>query len=175
MGSVQPHLHCKVQLDGHYLWCLNLHFLPYGLQLPFSTTSLVCIFSDPKAEPCVVLVAPPTPDFYWRHCHQNIQLVRWTPHHHTRFTALFLWPPRWAGARRELLDFMVQGKINRGSHTDHLAGHHSIRTNQCPLPPYPCTEHCHQKFVSTPALLGDGWWIWPWSMTWTVLWKFKSW
>jgi len=30
---------------------------------------------------------------------------------------------------------MVQGKINRDRHTDHLAGHHSIWTNQCPLPP----------------------------------------
>jgi len=36
---------------------------------------------------------------------------------HYRFTALFLGPPRSAGARRELLDFMVQGKINRGKHT----------------------------------------------------------
>ena len=51
------------------------------------------------------------------------------PPHHNRFTALFPGPPRWAGARRELLDFMVQGKINSGSHTDNPAGHHSIRTN----------------------------------------------
>jgi len=29
-------------------------------------------------------------------------------HHHNRFTALFPAPPGWAGARRELLDFMVQ-------------------------------------------------------------------
>jgi len=29
---------------------------------------------------------------------------------------------------------MVQGKINRGRHTDHPAGRHSIRTNQCPPP-----------------------------------------
>jgi len=35
----------------------------------------------------------------------------------------------------ERLDFMVQGKINRGRHTDHLDGRHSIRTNQCPPPP----------------------------------------
>ena len=34
-------------------------------------------------------------------------------------------------------DFMVQGKINRGRHTDHPAGRHSIRNNQCPLPPSP--------------------------------------
>jgi len=32
---------------------------------------------------------------------------------------------------------MVQGKINRGRHTDHPAGRHSIRTNQCPPPPSP--------------------------------------
>jgi len=31
----------------------------------------------------------------------------------------------------------VQGKINRGRHTDHLAGRHSIRTNQCLPPPSP--------------------------------------
>ena len=54
-----------------------------------------------------------------------------TPHHN-RFTALFPGPPGWAGARRELLDFMAQGRINRGRHTDHPAGRHSIRTNQCP-------------------------------------------
>jgi len=44
--------------------------------------------------------------------------------------ALFLGPSEWAGARRELLDFMVQGKINRGRHTDHPTGRHSIWTNQ---------------------------------------------
>ena len=57
-----------------------------------------------------------------------------TPHHN-RFAALFPWPPRWASAGRELLDFMVQGKINRGRHTDHPAGRHSIQTNQYPPPP----------------------------------------
>jgi len=31
--------------------------------------------------------------------------------HHNRFTALFPGPPRWASARRELLDFMVQGRL----------------------------------------------------------------
>jgi len=33
-----------------------------------------------------------------------------------RFLRPFPGPPRWAGARRELLDFMVQRKINRGRH-----------------------------------------------------------
>ena len=56
-------------------------------------------------------------------------------HHHNCFTTLFPGPPGWAGARRKLLDFMVQEKINRGRHTDNPAGHHSIRTNQCPPPP----------------------------------------
>ena len=51
------------------------------------------------------------------------------------FYGPFPGPPGWAGARRELLDFMVQGKINRGRHTDHPAGRHSIRANQCLPPP----------------------------------------
>jgi len=50
---------------------------------------------------------------------------------------LFPGPPGWASPRRELLHFMVQGKTNRGIHTDHPAGCHSIRTNQCPPPPSP--------------------------------------
>jgi len=58
-------------------------------------------------------------------------------HTHDHFTALFPGPPGWAGARSELLDFIVQGKINRGRHTDHPTGCHSIRTNQCPPPPSP--------------------------------------
>jgi len=45
--------------------------------------------------------------------------------------------PGWAGVRRELLDFMVQEKINRDRHTNHLAGRHSIRTNQSPPAPSP--------------------------------------
>jgi len=60
------------------------------------------------------------------------------PPHYNHFTALFPGPPGWAGARRELLDFMVQGKINRGRYSELLAGRHSIRTNQCPAPPLPC-------------------------------------
>jgi len=52
-----------------------------------------------------------------------------------RFTALFPGPTGCASARRELLHFMVQGNINRGRHTDHPAGCHSIWTNQCPPPP----------------------------------------
>jgi len=42
--------------------------------------------------------------------------------HHNRLMTLFPGPPGWACARRELLDFIVQGEINRGRHTDHPAG-----------------------------------------------------
>jgi len=42
-------------------------------------------------------------------------------HHHNHLTALLPGPSGWAGARSEFLDFIVQGKINRGRHTDHPA------------------------------------------------------
>jgi len=71
----------------------------------------------------------------WLGWAQGVMYSIRSTHTHNRFTTLFLGPPGWAGARRELLDFMVQGKINRGRHTDHLAGRQSIRTNHCPPPP----------------------------------------
>jgi len=69
------------------------------------------------------------------HCRQPAHMHN-NYYYYNRFTALFPGPPVWAGARRQLLDFMVQGKINRGRHTDHPAGCHSIQTtgNQCPPP-----------------------------------------
>jgi len=75
----------------------------------------------------------------------DAESVSWYSMSHT---ALFPGPPGWAGARRELLDFMVQGKINTGRHTDHLAGRHSIRTNQCPPPPSP---HIFYRPAALPA------------------------
>ena len=59
--------------------------------------------------------------------------VRPTTTHHS----LFPGPPGWPGARRELLNFMVQGKVNRGRQRDHPDGRHSIWTNQCQPPPSP--------------------------------------
>ena len=56
---------------------------------------------------------------------------------HQTFYGPFSGTPGWAGVRRELLDFMVQGKINRGRHTDHPDGRHYIRANQCSPPPSP--------------------------------------
>jgi len=64
-----------------------------------------------------------------------------------QFSACYVVPPQpfygpFSGTTRvsqcqKLLDFVVQGKINRGRHTDHPAGRHSIWTNQCPPPPSP--------------------------------------
>jgi len=69
----------------------------------------------------------------------------YTAEYHNRFTAPFPGPPRWAGARSELLDFIVQGKINRGRHTDQPDGRHSIRIKQCPPLPTPSytAEYSH--------------------------------
>jgi len=84
-----------------------------------------------------------TSHYFCRSNTRQLYLLRntWTqanskvkPPHHNRFTALFPGSPGWAGARRELLNFIVQRKINRGRHTDHPTGRHSIQTNQCPPP-----------------------------------------
>jgi len=88
----------------------------------------------------------PIPAMY--HIRQCLSYDMKTLPHRNHFTALFLAPPRWAGARRELLDIMVQGKINRGRHTNHPAGRHSIRTNQCPPPPY---SHIFYRPDALPA------------------------
>ena len=68
-------------------------------------------------------------------------------HHHNRFTALFPGPLGWIGARRELLDFMVQGEI------DHPAGRHSIQTNQCPPPPSRANQTARPSCVSVCLIL----------------------
>ena len=78
-----------------------------------------------------VLVNLPGPQNEWSDCF--VMVLSCSEHyHHNHLTALFPGPPGWAGARREPLVFMVQGKINRGRHNDHPAGHNSIRTKQCP-------------------------------------------
>jgi len=59
-----------------------------------------------------------------------------TPPHHT--TVLWPFSRDHLGEpvpQENFWTFMVQGKINRGRHTDHPAGRHSIRTNQWPPPP----------------------------------------
>jgi len=82
------------------------------------------------------------------HIHQSKEMY-YKINHHNRFMALFLGLLGEPVPEEKLLDFMVQGKINRGRHTDHPAGRHSIQTNQCPPPSSPyflqagCPS-CHQ-------------------------------
>jgi len=74
----------------------------------------------------------------WQTTGHCIGYVPAPPSHHNHFTTLFPGPPGWAGARRgELMDFMVQGKINRGRHTNHPDGCHSIQTSNQYPPPSP--------------------------------------
>jgi len=77
--------------------------------------------------------------------------------HYNRFTALFLWPPGWPDARRELLDSMVQGKINRGRHTNHPDGCPSIRTNQCSPPQSPRLFYRLDALPSTQPTVSKHW------------------
>jgi len=69
--------------------------------------------------------------------HTSTHQFTTTPPPQPFYGPFFPGPPGTAGARIELLDFMVQRKTNRGRHIDYPAGCHSIRTNQCPPPPSP--------------------------------------
>ena len=113
--AVEP----KVRINCYTVINTVTHKLKNVLYAVFSSLPWKASWSRGTSSTCVC--GPHTP-----HSHQ-----------HNRFMALFPGPPGRAGARRELLDFMVQGKINRGRHTDHTAGRHSIQTNQCPPPPSP--------------------------------------
>jgi len=75
-------------------------------------------------------------------------MVKENGYHHTTtiLRPFFPGPPGWAGARIEFLDFMVQGKTNRGRHTDHLAGRHSIGLTSAHL------HHPHFFTVRMPFL-----------------------
>jgi len=50
------------------------------------------------------------------------------------FYAPFFGTTRVSRCQKKTSGLMVPVKINRGRHTDNLAGRHSIRTNQCPPP-----------------------------------------
>ena len=65
----------------------------------------------------------------------NVGLISVSPQHHNRFTALS-GITRVSRCQKRTSGLTVQGKINRGRHTDHPDGRHSIRTsNLCPPPP----------------------------------------
>jgi len=57
-------------------------------------------------------------------------------HHHNRFMALFPGPPGKVVPEKNFWTLWCKGRLT-GRHIDHPAGHHSIRTNQCPPPPSP--------------------------------------
>jgi len=58
-----------------------------------------------------------------------------TPPHHTT-PQPFLWDhPDEPVPEDNFRTLWCKGEINRGRHTDHPAGRHSIWTNQCPPPP----------------------------------------
>jgi len=57
----------------------------------------------------------------------NVETVMTHSHTRNHFTALYPGLPGWAGARRNLVDFMVLGKITEA---DNPAWRHSMRTNK---------------------------------------------
>ena len=76
---------------------------------------------------------------------------------------------------------MVQGKINRGRHTDHPAGRHSIRINPCPPPQFPHFlqggfPSCHQtnniKALKATSALPVTFKIFQLVKRWTDRWNF---
>jgi len=124
--------------------CLSIHVHTFAVS-KWPNKSSFFYFSHTKGSQEILDYAP-----YWQIVSQvsqlknNNNICSQKPTHfgpqttyHNHFTALFPGPSGWAGAKRELLDFMVQGKINRGRHTDHPAVRHSIWTNKCPPPPSP--------------------------------------
>jgi len=76
---------------------------------------------------CCIQVFQPV--FQWLNTYYNCTLQQRNDTHN-HFTALLPGPPGWASARRNLLDIYGATEDNKGRHTDHPAGRHSIRTNQ---------------------------------------------
>jgi len=72
-------------------------------------SNIIITISSPRLT-CI----PRIYDIYNKHYIYVIFVLHLPPPPHNHFTALFSRPHRWASASRELLDFMVQGKINRG-------------------------------------------------------------
>ena len=96
--AVEP----KVRINCYTVINTVTHKLKNVLYAVFSSLPWKASWSRGTSSTCVC--GPHTP-----HSHQ-----------HNRFMALFPGPPGRAGARRELLDFMVQGKINRDTLTIRL-------------------------------------------------------
>ena len=59
-------------------------------------------------------------------------------HHHNHLRLFFQDHPGEPVPEENFWTMCLQGKINRGRHTNRPAGRHSIRTKQCPPPSSPC-------------------------------------
>jgi len=137
---------CRRERSSRLLSYLLMSFL-FSASVPVIMRHSVLLTDKLSVETAIILLLPCLP--VGNTLHVRLEAWHHTPHHN-RFTALFPGPLGWAGARRELLDFMVQVEINRGRHTDHPAGCHSIRTNQCPPLPSP---HSFYRPDALPAAL----------------------
>ena len=94
--------------------------------------------------------------------------------HTTTILRPFFWDyPGVLVPEEKLLNFMQQGKINRGRHTDHPAGRHSIPNNQCPLPrsshiftgrmsflPPSQQRQSTESIWRLPVMIGLWYWLW---------------
>jgi len=130
-----------------------------------SSTRFAISFSHTNSFNALMFCSSSVPRFSLRSAHsctqdgqtQTHHNITPPPPHHNHFTALFPGPPRSAGATRQLLDFTVQGKINRGRHSDHPTGRHSIRTNQSPPPPSPHVFYRPDALPATQPTVSKHW------------------
>jgi len=101
----------------HLLRCIASSLFKLRDWQSFCTTSFHVLFGLPLGQYCksAIDMSPPPQPFYGH----------------------FSGTTRVSRCQKRTSGLMVQGKINRGRHTDYPAGHHSIRTNQCPPPPSP--------------------------------------
>jgi len=144
-----------VSLQKHYLWPVIFNVVHFDrLCVPSVKMALRlvhCIgFVQMKAPVLLVLLPPP---------HHTITVLR----------PFFRDHPGEPVPEEKLLDFMVQGKINRGKHTDHPAGRHSIWTNQWPPPPSPIFYRPDALPATQPTVLKH------WRLRWSKLNTNHSW
>jgi len=119
-----------------YLWCCGRIFITPERPHSRSHRPLPQHFSSSVSElwPLTFESDPDSVTVNQDAKHWGQRSFRWNVHHH-RFTALFPGQPGSSAARRELLDFMVQGKINRltiGLSSAHLHHPPILLQARCP-------------------------------------------
>jgi len=139
----QDHLGEPVPEENFWTsWCKGRLTEADTLTIRLGTTPSGLISAHLHHPPHTTIINWPAATILDKESDQSTRWIKEAVHirnnnNNNHFMAIFPGPPGWASARRELLDFMVQGKINRGRHIDYPAGRHSIRTNQCPPPSSP--------------------------------------